>query len=188
MLIFQTNRRSCIFSIFLIELSSDRIQPYMTEKLDLVSFISQIQPLVCHIDECIHHFDQLRLINMTKLGSSWITNNLRLVMSMFVRMKNTFVDMTNLRYSSGRWGWRIYICHFHEVKLSVKARLNLFSCCNSLSHYLASLNQIFAWQKIRFEDLNQTFSNRKRVGVVRHCYIQTSLNFMNKAFNSAKYE
>jgi hypothetical protein len=28
----------------------------------------------------------------------------------------TFVNMTNLRLSSGKWGWRTYICHFDEVK------------------------------------------------------------------------
>jgi hypothetical protein len=29
---------------------------------------------------------------------------------------HTFVNMTKLRLSSGRWGWRTYICHFDEVK------------------------------------------------------------------------
>jgi hypothetical protein len=34
---------------------------------------------------------------------------------MFIKMMNTFVNMTNLRSSSWRWGWRTYICNFDEV-------------------------------------------------------------------------
>jgi hypothetical protein len=66
--------------------------------------VSRMTFFIHHFDEHVHHFDQPRLVVIY------------VVQSKFVKMMNTFVNMTNLRLSSGRLTNLYYICHFNQVK------------------------------------------------------------------------
>jgi hypothetical protein len=59
-------------------------RPYFVKMTNIFSSASspRWQPYVCHIDECIHHFDKLRLINMTNLGQNYE----------YVRQNDEYID------------------------------------------------------------------------------------------------
>jgi hypothetical protein len=88
-------------------------------------------------ENCILHWKKTSFDKMTiGLSTSSPTDNRKLIVILMnlgwskwwtcsFKMMNTFVNMTNLRLSSGRWGWRTYICHFNGVKFLKGYLVNL---------------------------------------------------------------
>jgi hypothetical protein len=75
--------------------------------------------------------------------------NSRLVkMNMIDKMTNTFINMTNLWYSSGGWGWWTYICHFDEAKFF--SLLLIMKCARIRKKIETIYLQLFLFEMARF--------------------------------------
>jgi hypothetical protein len=88
--------------------------------------------LTVRFSYCIHHFDKLRLINMTNLGSSWMTTNL---------------GWSKLWTCSSKWWihsstWQTYGCHLGDEAdegIFVILTKESFSVTHSLNNLQRSL-------------------------------------------------